>query len=314
MARQGSTPVVLFDCLRLLSKSSFKDHDLFSGEINKKKLLQLKHAYEEGKRPLKGKSAHRRVSAEDAGNLLMLWLGSLPEPIFPLEHVWRIGSVRNPGSAPLYDVLKSLLLQTEPFILEAMYPLFEMLHHIYLNQADRETSLAYLGSLFCSPVLGTEQEHGLKGQEWAQLLESACSLMIREYRGLFTQPSIGVEDRYSRDVARIAQREQRVTPQERRKNLLLMNDGEQDHVGYVTFAPESLENAMEDMINQTLDTIVSGLAEEVNSMQIPEMSPLKRHKALQESRKACNFDVHGKQQTILEGSSLSTSPTSVITI
>lgn len=194
LARSGERPLVLFDCLKFLSSRGLSDPDLFSGVINKKKLLQLKHMYENGRRPLKGNSA-AKVAACDAANLLMLWLGSLPEPLLPVEHAAML--VDQGGEQPSFDNIKQILLQTEPFIIEAIYPLFEMIHHYYLNQRGTEGSLQYLASLFSTPVFGTEQEHGLYGPKWAASIQGACAMMITHYRPLFTHPC--TLNRYEKD-------------------------------------------------------------------------------------------------------------------
>lgn len=183
--------MVLFDCVKLLSKFGLKGHDLFSGPVNRKKLLQLKYAYDEGRRPLKGKSAHKRVSVEDAANVLILWLSSLPEPMLPVESVWKLNSGMTTKKTSAFTVVKTVLMETEPFILEAMFPLFELLHHFYLNQQDREGCLRKLASLFSAPIFGTVEEHGLQVEG---VIQEACCLMIKEYRGLFTQPSLPAHD------------------------------------------------------------------------------------------------------------------------
>lgn len=290
--------MVLLDCLRFLSKSSLKDHDLFTGPINKKKLLQLKHAYEDGKRPLKGKNAARRASVEDAGNLLMLWLGSLPEAIMPLEHVWKIASVgQDEGEERLYGVIKSLIMETEPFILEAMYPLFEMLHHMYLNQEDRESSLTYLGSLFCAPVLGTKEEHGLDRDDYDVILKKACKLLIREYRGLFTQPSIGVAcvDHHATHAKGGVDR----SP----SKSLSMSHACHDPL------QETFDDAVDSMISSTFDTILSGLVDDAESGDEIRTSPLKKHKMNETSDHQTHFEF--KNQMTFEGIYPTESPTSV---
>lgn len=276
--------MVLLDCLRFLSKSSLKDHDLFSGPIDKKKLLQLKHAYEEGKRPLKGRHATRRASVEDAGNLLMLWLGSLPEPIMPMEHVWKIASKANGvDESALYGVIKSLILETEPFILEAMYPLCEMLHHMYLNMEDRASSLVYLSNLFCAPLLGTREEHGLTGGNYDSLLQQTCGLLIREYRGLFTQPSVLASDGN--------------VPKSPPK-----------HDDMHLFSKDTFDEAVDTMISSTFDTILSEVLHDDGDSEI-RMSPLKKHKMNDTSEQQTHFEF--KNQINFDGMFPSESPTSV---
>lgn len=279
--------MVLLDCLRFLSKSSLKDHDLFTGPINKKKLLQLKHAYEEGKRPLKGRHASRRASAEDAGNLLMLWLGSLPEPIMSMEHVWKIASKGfGVDEATLYGVIKSLILETEPFILEAMYPLCEMLHHMYLNQEDRASSLVYLSNLFCAPLLGTKEEHGLTGENYDALLRQTCSLLIREYRGLFTQPSMHAFDAHQ---------------------PICVPKSPPKHENMHFSSQDTFDDAVDTMISSTFDTILSGLLDD-GETDI-RMSPPKKHKMNDTSDHQTRFEF--KNQMNFDGIFPSESPTSV---
>lgn len=38
-----------------------------------------------------------------------------------------------------------LLLQSEPYVVEALFPLFELLHHYWINQADRDSCLQVRG-------------------------------------------------------------------------------------------------------------------------------------------------------------------------
>ncbi|KAI8113845.1 hypothetical protein M9435_003836 [Picochlorum sp. BPE23] len=229
LARQGLFPVVLFDCVKLLSKFGLKGHDLFSGPMNRKKLLQLKYAYDEGRRPLKGKNAQKRVSVEDAANLLILWLSSLPEPMLPVEAVWKMSSGIATNKGSMFSVIKTVLMETEPFILEAMFPLFELLHHFYLNQQDREGCLEKLATLFSPPIFGIEDEHGLQN---TGVIQDACCLMIREYRGLFTQPSLPV------------------------------------HVVQDPTTTDSFEGTMQNMIDSTMAAILCGLGDS-KSIQCP---------------------------------------------
>jgi hypothetical protein len=56
------------------------------------------------------------------------------------------------------------MLQTEPFILEALFPLFEFLHHHLINQADRDIALQELGGLFAPFIFGTPQVGRLRLQ------------------------------------------------------------------------------------------------------------------------------------------------------
>lgn len=214
--------MVLFDCVKLVSKGGLKGHDLFSGPMNRKKLLQLKYAYDEGRRPLKGRNAHKRVSVEDAANLLILWLSALPEPMLPVESVWKMSSGVATDGGCMFSVIKTVLMETEPFILEAMFPLFELLHHFYLNQQDREGCLETLAALFSPPIFGMEDEHGLQN---GGVIQDACCLMIKEYRGLFTQPSPPL------------------------------------HVVHDPTTADSFEGTMQNMIDSTMAAILCGLGE-----------------------------------------------------
>lgn len=93
-------------------------------------------------------------------------------------------------------------MQTEPFIVEALFPLFELLHHYWINQPARESTLHDLGMLFSLPVFGVREEHGVCGPEAAALLAATTSMMVEDYRPLFTQPYN--LQRYEADLARQA--------------------------------------------------------------------------------------------------------------
>jgi hypothetical protein len=97
--------------------------------------------------------------------------------------------------------MRCLLKRTEPFIVEALFPLFELLHHYWINQPQREATLASLASTFAVPVFGAPAEHGA-GPEAAIFLQDAAALLIAEYRPLFTQPYN--LQRYDADLARQA--------------------------------------------------------------------------------------------------------------
>lgn len=195
----------------------------------------MKDAYDNGRRALRGSKAVA-LDPRAAANLLLLWLSGLPEPLFPTEHapvllaslkckehgrsehlvtirtlLKRVSGLMSPmlvvqtdkqhaTGVPLNFAL-SVSLQTEPFIVEALYPLFELLHHYWINQPERQATLDELASIFAVPVFGTPQEHGLAPKAKA-LFVSATALLIAEYRPLFTQPY--VLQRYEQDLARQA--------------------------------------------------------------------------------------------------------------
>lgn len=205
LARAGQSPHVLLDSLRCLAARGLTTPDLFSSPINKRQLLALKEAYDAGRRALRSARVATNIEPAAAANLLLLWLGALPEPLFPAEHVPELlQSHANPNATRADRVasMRCLLKRTEPFIVEALFPLFELLHHYWINQPQRESTLATLASTFTIPVFGTPAEHGAHSPEAAILLQEAAALLITEYRPLFTQPYN--LQRYEADLARQA--------------------------------------------------------------------------------------------------------------
>jgi hypothetical protein len=76
--------VVLQDCLRWLALRGLTTPRLFQTPVagDKRKLLALRHLYDTGRRPLRSKSC-RDKNPHLIANLLLTWLGALPEPLFP---------------------------------------------------------------------------------------------------------------------------------------------------------------------------------------------------------------------------------------
>jgi RhoGAP domain len=195
---------VLLDSLRCLAARGLTTPDLFSSPVNKRQLLALKEAYDAGRRALRSARVATNIEPAAAANLLLLWLGALPEPLFPAEHVPELlQSHTNPNATRAERVasMRCLLKRTEPFIVEALFPLFELLHHYWINQPHREATLESLASTFAIPVFGTPAEHGAC-PETAMYLQDAAALLITEYRPLFTQPYN--LQRYEADLARQA--------------------------------------------------------------------------------------------------------------
>lgn len=206
LARAGRSPAVLLDCLRHLGARGLTVAGLFGAGagVDKRKLLALRQLYDSGKRPLKSRGASKDPYL--VSNLLLLWLGSLPEPLLPAEALPELlGAQRGDDSTRRSRMLaiRTCLKQTEPFIIEAMYPLFEFLHHWWINQPDREAALQHLGALFAPAVFGSPQEAGLTSED-AGLLQQLTEALICEYRPLFTQPY--AFNRYEQDAARVAHR------------------------------------------------------------------------------------------------------------
>jgi hypothetical protein len=75
--------VVFLDCVRFLSKRSLTNKELFSGEVDKSVVFELKQQYEQGRRPLRSRKNRSIIADAQVANLLLLWLGSLPHPFFP---------------------------------------------------------------------------------------------------------------------------------------------------------------------------------------------------------------------------------------
>ena len=226
LARAGRSPAVLLDCLRHLGARGLTVAGLFGAcaGVDKRKLLALRQLYDSGKRPLKSRAASKDPylvsaatmaraplplkcggtprggraadrapaprTAPQVSNLLLLWLGSLPEPLLPAEALPELlGAQRGEGSTRRSRMLaiRTCLKQTEPFIIEAMYPLFEFLHHWWINQPDREAALQHLGALFAPAVFGSPQVRG-RGVAWplggggARLLRLSSAAVVTALR------------------------------------------------------------------------------------------------------------------------------------
>ena len=190
LARSGQPPHVLLDSLRFLATRGLTTTGLFSSPVNKRQLLALKESYDAGRRALRSARVVNNLEPAAAANLLLLWLGALPEPLFPAEHIPAVFAMHAhtaPRSERIAD-MRTLLKRTEPFIVEALFPLFELLHHYWINQSQREETLMELASIFAAPVFGTPSEHPSSPPDAAHHLIEAASLLISEYRPLFTQP------------------------------------------------------------------------------------------------------------------------------
>ncbi|KAI3436458.1 hypothetical protein D9Q98_005875 [Chlorella vulgaris] len=189
MAASGTAPVVLQDCLRWLALRGLTTQRLFQTPVggDKRKLLALRHLYDTGRRPLRSKSC-RDKDPHLIANLLLLWLGSLPKPIFPAALVPAlVESQQSDFYEERVASVRTLLKQAEPFVVEALFPLFELLHHYWINQTDRDSSLQELGRLLVPAVFGAAHVHGLQVEDGG-LLSDTVEMLISEYRPLFTQP------------------------------------------------------------------------------------------------------------------------------
>ena len=58
--------------------------------------------------------------------------------------------------------------------MEALFPLFELLHHYWINQADRDGTLQELGRLLAPAVFGTPAEHGLPAEDAGLLSDTGA--------------------------------------------------------------------------------------------------------------------------------------------
>jgi hypothetical protein len=195
--------VVLQDCLRWLALRGLTAQRLFAGPAagDKRKLLALRHLYDTGRRPLRSKSC-RDKEPQLVASLLLLWLGSLPEPLFPAALVPElVDSQQSDYYEERLASVRGLLKRADPYVVEALFPLFELLHHYWINQADRDSSLQDLGRLLTPAVFGTARQHGLPPADGG-LLSDTVEMLISEYRPLFTQP-FNLR-RYEADAARQA--------------------------------------------------------------------------------------------------------------
>lgn len=112
-----------------------------------------------------------------------MWLSLQPESLFPAEFLPGV-IASQAGGAPMarrVAAIRGYLKQTEPFIVEALFPLFEFLHHWLLNVRDREGAVQELGRLFAPVVFGPAGAHALPEGE-AGLLEDTTELMVLQYR------------------------------------------------------------------------------------------------------------------------------------
>lgn len=203
MAAFGQSPVVLQDCLRWLALRGLTTPRLFAAPLRSedRKLLALRHLYDTGRRPLRSKSCRDKDPHLIAG-LLLAWLRALPEPLFPAALVPElVQSQQSDYYEERVTAVRALLKRADPFVVEALFPLFELLHHYWINQADRDSCLQELGRLLAPAVFGTPRQHGLP-QEDGGLLTDTVEMLVSEYRPLFTQP-FNLR-RYDADVARQA--------------------------------------------------------------------------------------------------------------
>jgi hypothetical protein len=147
--------VVLQDCLRWLALRGLTAQRLFAGPAagDKRKLLALRHLYDTGRRPLRSKSC-RDKEPQLVASLLLLWLGSLPEPLFPAALVPElVDSQQSDYYEERLASVRGLLKRADPYVVEALFPLFELLHHYWINQVcsvafvTRAVSLAQIHQL-----------------------------------------------------------------------------------------------------------------------------------------------------------------------
>ncbi|KAL4457418.1 hypothetical protein ABPG75_012283 [Micractinium tetrahymenae] len=203
LAAAGQAPVVLQDCLRWLALRGLTTPRLFAGAPlgEDRKLMALRHLYDTGRRPLRSKSC-RDKDPHLIASLLLLWLRSLPEALFPAALVPELVESQQ---SDYYDErvasVRALLKRADPYVVEALFPLFELLHHYWINQADRDSCLQELGRLLAPAVFGSAADHGLPPEDGG-LLSDTVEMLIAEYRPLFTQP-FNLR-RYEADVARQA--------------------------------------------------------------------------------------------------------------
>ena len=277
---------MFLDCIRFLSKRSLTNNDLFSGEVDKSVVLELKQQYEQGRRPLRSRKNRAIIDDAQVANLLLLWLGSLPHPLFPVEHAWHLAS--SAAARNVYETVKVLIAGTEPFVLEVLFPLFELLHHFHLNveRQGREETLSYLAAIFTPSIFGTKEEHGLRGGEYEALLKDACALLIKEYRGLFTRkPELVLESQPATG--------QPVDPTQGESCAEHRNNKE-----------NVFEDALGGMISLTFDRILESLDGDL------EASPLKKCKTAPEDSASDRFQF--MNQFMNHVNSDTSSPTSVL--
>jgi hypothetical protein len=195
--------VVLLECLRFLAaRGGLHQKGLFTAAIDKRQLLTLKEQFESGRKALRGPRA-AVIPPSCVANLLLLWLSALPEPLFPPDLLPALlqsyASLGSSAHADRIMALRCILKCCDAYVVEAIFPLFELLHHYWVNQQERQAALRDLTSIFSVHVFGLAAEHRAP-PELADALFEATRLLIADYRPLFTQPYNF--NRYEEDLAR----------------------------------------------------------------------------------------------------------------
>lgn len=65
-------------------------------------------------------------------------------------------------------------VQADPFVVEALFPLFELLHHYWINQPDRDSALQELGRQLAPSVFGTPMQHSLPAEDAGLLSDTGA--------------------------------------------------------------------------------------------------------------------------------------------
>lgn len=212
----------------------------------------LREAYIRGERPLRSHEA--QICPHAVSEVLVQWLESLPRPLAAdgLERAaemlddedatWRAGegsaapstpstpSTSSPPAsptaaspspssspAPRVRALRRLLRALPAPVLEALYPLVEVLHHAWLNAPDRDATLADISDRFAKLLVGGAGFRAVP--RWAPWEgarpEDALALAVCEYRASFTVPSDA--GRYQKDKAREMARKEKEREKERER-------------------------------------------------------------------------------------------------
>lgn len=237
------------ECLRFLALKGLKEPDLFTSDLDKGQVLLLKQMYENGLRPLRGRKTCA-VAPTSVANVLLLWLGSLPEPVVPeklIPELMRATEVfaeevatskfddtlpLRGGKVASLAPLRTIFKKVDPYVIELLFPLFELLHHYWINQPKsvQRIALQQLSCLFAGMIFGKPSEGGDSSSNVSAALQSTTAVLIEYYRPVFTEPTR--LNRYALDAARQSQN-QRLSSESRahERSLFLREASRECHVG-----------------------------------------------------------------------------------
>lgn len=297
-------PIVFQECLRFLASKALNEDDLFTSPFDRNEVLILKETFESGHTPFRRGTGSEKVTAIAAANTLLLWLGSLPEPIFPSQLIPNLFHVvknleedklhclieelkeTSASRSNRFSSLRAVFKAIDPCSVEILFPLFEFLHHYWINQHKdiQKRMLQQLSYTFAGLIFGTDDDM----QDYENVACQATSMLIKYYKPIFTEPTR--MNRFEQDSAKLAQKAQKVSntvdiPNYSNDSPLLMHiylerlyfSPGQEKIGQSTgstnlrirdtkpthsfedFLPEDIEGAIETLMSDTISTAFSRL-------------------------------------------------------